>query len=153
MTVIILLILIGIILILLELFIIPGITFAGIAGFIFTTAGIYMAYATLGKSGGHLTLGVSLLFFVLVLVIVLRTGTWNKLMLTTEVSSTIEPIAKDVINEGDTGKTVTRLNPVGKVKVNSTTIEARCPGQYVEPGTEVEVVKVFKNYIVVKLKS
>lgn len=152
-TVIILLILLGLILIILELFVIPGITIAGVAGFVFTAAGIFLAYKAFGNDVGHLSLGLSLLFFIVMLVFALRTGTWNKLMLTTQVDSTIEPISREEIHEGDCGISITRLNPVGKVRVNGFTMEARCPGQFVDPETEVVVMKVYKNYIIVKLKS
>ena len=151
--VIILLILLGLVLIILELFVIPGITIAGVAGFVFTAAGIYLAYQAFGKNVGHLSLGLFLLFFILMLVFALRTGTWNRLMLTTEVNSTIEPISNELIHEGDCGVSITRLNPVGKVRINGITIEARCPNQFVDPESEVVVMKVYKNYVIVKLKS
>lgn len=151
--VIILLILLGLILIILELFVIPGITVAGVAGFVFTAAGIFLAYRAFGKDVGHLSLGLSLLSFIVMLVLALRTGTWNKLMLTTEVASTVEPISNELIQEGDCGVTITRLNPAGKVRVNGLTMEARCPDQFVDPESEVVVCKVYKNYIIVKLKS
>ena len=151
--VIVLLILLGLLLIILELFVIPGITIAGVAGFVFTAAGIYLSYETYGKDIGHLTLGFTLLAFIVLLVFALRSGTWNKMMLTTEVDSTIEPISNEVIHEGDMGVCLTRLNPVGKVRVNGITIEARCPNQFLDPETEIIVSKVYKNYIIVKLKN
>ncbi len=151
--VIVLLILLGLLLIILELFVIPGITIAGVAGFVFTAAGIYLSYETYGKDIGHLTLGFTLLAFIVLLVFALRSGTWNKMMLTTEVDSTIEPISNEMIHEGDMGVCLTRLNPVGKVRVNGITIEARCPNQFLDPETEIIVSKVYKNYIIVKLKN
>ena len=151
--VIVLLILLGLLLIILELFVIPGITIAGVAGFVFTAAGIYLSYETYGKDIGHLTLGFTLLAFIVLLVFALRSGTWNKMMLTTEVDSTIEPISNEMIHEGDMGVCLTRLNPVGKVRVNGITIEARCPNQFLDPETEIVVSKVYKNYIIVKLKN
>jgi|ADurb_Cas_02_Slu_FD_contig_81_410436_length_1120_multi_2_in_0_out_0_3 membrane-bound ClpP family serine protease len=152
-SIIIILILLGLVLIVLELFVIPGITIAGVAGFLLTAAGIYLSYQAFGTNGGHLCLGLTLLFAIVVMVFALRSNTWNKFMLTTNVESTVEPISQQQINEGDQGKTVTRLNPVGKVKVNGITIEARCPDDYVEPESEVIVTKVFKNYVIVKLKT
>ena len=151
--VIVLLILLGLFLITLELFVIPGITIAGVAGLVFTAAGIYLSYETFGKDIGHLSLGLTVLAFILLLVFALRSGTWNAMKLTTEVNSTVEPISNELIHEGDSGVSVTRLNPVGKVKVNGVTIEARCPDQFLDPESDVTVLKVYKNYIVVKLKS
>ncbi len=151
-TIIVILTLLGLILIVLELFVIPGITIAGVAGFIFTAAGIYLTYKNFGTDMGHLSLALTLLFFVVMMVFALRSKTWNRFMLTTNVDSTVEAISQQEINEGDLGKTITRLNPVGKVKVNGLTIEARCPGEYVEPGTEVIISKVYKNHVIVKLK-
>ncbi len=151
-SIIIILILLGLLLIVLELFVIPGITIAGIAGFIFTAAGIYLTYLKFGSDVGHFTLGITLLFFIGLMVFALRSNTWNRFMLTTNVDSTVEPVSEELIHEGDVAVTVTRLNPVGKVKVNGVTIEAKCPGEYVEPDSEVIVTKVYKNHIIVKLK-
>ena len=58
-----------------------------------------------------------------------------------------------LIQEGDEGVTITRLNPIGNVRVNNELIEGRCPGQFLDENTLVVVQKVFKTYIIVKPKN
>ncbi len=151
-TIIILLILLGLFLLILEFFVLPGVTLAGIGGTIFIGAGIFMAYKNYGNIGGNITLISTIFVAVFLIVWSLRSGTWNKLMLNSTVDSNVEVKEDSAISVGDEGIAVTRLNPVGKAFVNGVTIEARCPGNFVDSNTKLEVVKVFKTYIIVKPK-
>jgi membrane-bound ClpP family serine protease len=149
MTVIILLILTGVILLILELFVFPGITISGVGGILMVGSAVYIAYSTFGVTTGNITLFSTLLISAALLAVAFRTKTWNRFMLKTEVSSTVESLTLP-IHPGDKGITITRLNPVGKVRINEIDLEGRCPDQFIDPETEVEVVKVFKTYIIVK---
>ena len=81
-----------------------------------------------------------------------KSGTWDKLMLKSTISGQVETIKVNSIHPGDTGITITRLNPIGKVKVHDEIVEAKCPGQFVDPKTEVIIKEVHKTQIIVKLK-
>ena len=151
--VIVLLILLGLFLLILEFFALPGVTFAGIGGALFIGVGIFMAYKEFGNVGGNITLIATLGISVFVIVWSLRSGTWNRLMLNTSIDSRVEVKKDDDVKVGDEGIAVTRLNPVGKAKINDIIIEARCPGHFVDENTMLEVKKVFKTYIIVKPKS
>ncbi len=150
--VIIFLILLGLFLIFLEFFVIPGITVAGIGGLIFSIAGIYMAYNNYGSATGHIILLSTIIFALILFIISFKSGTWDKLMLKSTVTGQVETVNENTIQPGDTGTTITRLNPVGKVRVKDQIIEAKCPGQFVDPNTEVIVKEVYKTYIIVKQK-
>jgi membrane-bound ClpP family serine protease len=150
--VIIFLILLGLFLIFLEFFVIPGITVAGIGGLIFSIAGISMVYHNYGAATGHTVLAVTIIFALILFVISFKSGTWDKLMLSSAVTGQVETVKENSIVPGDEGITITRLNPIGKVKVKDQIIEAKCPGQFVDPNTEVIVKEVFKTYIIVKQK-
>jgi membrane-bound ClpP family serine protease len=150
MTIIILLILTGFLLLVLEFFVFPGITIAGIGGVILVGTGVYLGYANYGSGMGHIILGVTILAFAFVIGMALRTRTWNKLMLNTAITGQVETVSEETIHRGDQGIAITRLNPIGKVRVNDQDVEAHCPGQFVDAKSAVEVVKVFKTYIIVK---
>ena len=150
--VIIFLILLGLFLIFLEFFVIPGITVAGIAGLIFSVAGITMVYNNYGTSTGHTVLAVTIIFALILFIISFKSGTWDKLMLKSTLTGQVETVTENTIVPGDEGVTITRLNPIGKVKVKDQIIEAKCPGQFVDPNTEIVVKEVFKTYIIVKQK-
>ena len=151
MTVVFLLILLGIFLFLVEFLLIPGITIAGIGGLILIGSGIYLAFTNHGVNMGLITLGSTLLVSVIVIAISLRSSTWKRVMLDTKIDSTShEALAEGSIKPGDKGETMTRLGPIGKVKVNEIILEAKSISGYVDPHTEIEVVKLSGSQLIVK---
>ncbi len=148
--VIVLLILLGLFLLILEFFVFPGISFAGVGGVVFVGVGVFLGYQEFGTLGGHITLVSTLLASVLVVVYSLRSGTWKKLMLDTTLEGKVETVPDMSINVGDNAEAITRLNPVGKAMVNGEIVEARCPGHFIDEHTKLIVTKVFKTYIIVK---
>ncbi len=111
-----------------------------------------MAYKNYGNTGGNIALVLTFLLSVFVVFWSLRSGTWKRLMLDSQVDGSVEVKEEESIHEGDEGLSITRLNPVGKVSVNDVVIEARCPGHFVDQNTPLIVTKVFKTYIIVKPK-
>jgi len=149
-TAIILLLVLGVILLLLEFLVIPGTTIAGIGGLICLGGGVYMAYESFGSNTGHLFLLGTVFFLVLMIYYALKAGTWKKMSLSSEIDSKVETVDENKIVVGDKGKTITRCNPVGKAIVNGEMYEAKSLGSFIDQNTEVEVVKVNRNQIVIK---
>ncbi|TKG95539.1 hypothetical protein EYV94_08850 [Puteibacter caeruleilacunae] len=149
---IIMLILLGIILLMVEFALIPGFTFAGIAGFISFGISIYLAFADYGTLAGFITLFAELLIVPVMIIYFFKSRTARKMMLETEISGKVNEIEQEKIQVGDTGIAMTRLGPIGKVKVNGIVLEGKSDGGYIDPHTEVEVIKVLPNQIIVKLK-
>ena len=148
---IILLILLGVILFLVEFLIIPGVTVAGIGGALVMGAAVFMAYRTHGVTAGNYTLLAVLLISVASLVLALRSKTWRRFMLKTNIDSKVEVGLEDQkIKPGDKGETVTRLAPIGMVRVNDLVIEGKSIGGFLDPKTKVEVTKVLGTQIIVK---
>ena len=69
------------------------------------------------------------------------------------IDSRNEPFDNDKIHAGDTGKTITRLAPVGKAMVNDIICEAKSTGGFINENTEIEVIKVLNTQIIVKPKN
>lgn len=149
--IILMLILIGAVLVLMEFLVFPGVNVAGILGFICIIAGVYFGYAFYGASTGHLILLGTAVFGIAVTWYVLRSNTWKKLSLDTKLEATVEGVDSSVC-VGDSGVTLGRLAPMGNVQIGEFIIEAESQSGYIDPRREVEVVKVFKNKIIVKLK-
>jgi len=57
------------------------------------------------------------------------------------------------VKPGDTALTVSRLAPMGKVMVNDLMFEAKSTGPYINQNTEVEIVKIEGNKLIVKPKT
>ncbi|MFT5750410.1 MAG: membrane-bound ClpP family serine protease [Ancylomarina sp.] len=148
--IIVLLLVLGIVLILLEFFVLPGITVSGIAGIVMMLGGIYLSYNTYGNTIGHLTVLGSVIFSLLALWLALKSGTWDRIMLKTEIDSKVEKIEENLIAIGDEGICLSRLAPMGQVRINNHIFEAKSTGAYVDEKTEVKVIKIVDKVIVVK---
>ena len=150
--IIILLLVLGVVLLLLEFFVIPGVTVAGIGGIIMMIGGIYLSYHHFGSAIGHLTVLGSIVFSLLSLWIALKSGTWNRIMLKTEIDSKVEKLEGNIVELGDEGICLSRLAPMGQVRINNQVVEAKSTGAYIDEKTPVEVIKIVDKVIVVKPK-
>ncbi len=146
------LILIGAILVLMEFLVFPGVNVAGVLGFICILAGVYFGYSYYGSTTGHFILLGTALFGIGITWYVLRSNTWKKLSLSTKIEGSVEGV-DDSIHEGDCGEALSRLAPMGNVKIGETVVEAESWSGYIDVHSPVEVVKVCKNKIIVQLKT
>lgn len=149
MGIIVLLIITGFLLLILEFFVIPGTTISGIGGLAMIVGGIFIAYG-IDTSTGNITLASTIFMALVIFIYALRAKTWKNFMLSSSVNSHVDTVEENSIKVGDHGKTISRLNPMGKVRINDQEIEAHSPGLFLDPKTEVEVTEVFKTYIIVK---
>lgn len=148
---IILLILLGIALLLIEFLVAPGVTIAGIGGIVSLIAAVVLSYSVHGTLVGNYVLLGTVLTILLFLYIAFKTGTWKKVMLNNSVISRVEyGLNENKINVGDTGETITRLNPIGKVMINDQVVEGKSVGGFINEKTKVEVIKIQTNNIIVK---
>ena len=150
--IIVMLILIGAILVLMEFLVFPGVNVVGILGFICIVAGVYFGYSFYGASIGHFILLASTLFGFGITWYALRSDTWKKLSLHTKLEGTVEGVESSV-HVGDLGVTLGRLAPMGNVQIGEILVEAESQSGYIDAHQEVEVIKVFRNKVIVKLKT
>ncbi|MFC2087950.1 NfeD family protein [Bacteroidota bacterium] len=152
----ILLIALGIVLLLVEFLLAPGVTVAGIGGFLMLVGGLILSYNTYGTPISHYILVGTLISVFLVLFITFRAKTWKKLMLDSKIDGVFnKPENDDIdlnIKPGDTGTAVTRLNPIGKVMVNDIVMEGKSIEGYIQEHSEIRVVKIENNRLIVKHK-
>jgi len=147
----IILILLGILLFLIEFLIVPGTTIAGIGGLILMGSGVYLAFENYDSQVGFIVLIATLMSSVIILIIALRSRTWKGIMLNDKISGKVNlGSGADKIKTGDRGVTVTRLNPMGKIKVNDVVVEAKSISGYLNPKTEIEVIKISGFQAIVK---
>src|SRR5690554_3312146 len=136
-------ILLGIIFLLVEIFLIPGITISGIAGIVFIAGGILYAYKYMGASAGNFTLLITVFLIMGSFLFLVKSKSLRRIALNTNIDSTVDVSDLKKINIGDTGITISRLNPIGKVSINGLTVEAKSiDGEMIDEETEVEVIKV-----------
>jgi membrane-bound ClpP family serine protease len=151
MATVIILIVLGILLFVIEFLLVPGVTIAGIGGLILTVFGVYKAFNDFGTTIGIWVLIGTLMLSVFVIAMSLRARTWSRLMLRTDIKGTVNTdIREEQIKAGDRGKTLTRLNPMGKVEVNGIVREAKSLEGYINVHSIIEVVEVEGTRISVK---
>ncbi len=141
---------IGIVLILVEIFFLPGITLAAIGGVLFTAAGLWFAYARISATAGHISLIAGLVLFGVGFLYLVKSKALDKIALNTNVESTIADKEILKIHQGDHGVTLSRLNPIGKVKVNDIVVEAKTLDTFIDEGVTITVLKVFPTQVIVK---
>lgn len=151
MTGIIILIILGIFLFVIEFLLVPGITIAGIGGLVLTVLGIYKAFNDFGTTVGVWVMIGTITLSLAIIAIALRAKTWNRFMLKTNIDSTVDTdLTESQVKPGDTGITMTRLAPMGKIKVNDLVREARSIEGYIDEHSEIEIVSVDGTRIIVK---
>lgn len=147
---IVLLIILGLILLLIEFAVIPGVTIAGVGGFLLLAASVYIAFADLGNLAGFITLAVVLIASPVMIYYLFKSRAGKKMILDSEIRGKVENFSPDKVKVGDVGKTIGRLAPMGKIKVNGEVVEAQSSGVFIDHQTDIRIIKIQMNKIIVE---
>lgn len=148
------LILLGILFMLAEIFLLPGISIAGIAGAIFLIGGIVYSYLFIGSIAGNITLAATAIAMGASFFLLLKSKSLRKISLETNIESKVDNSDLGKISVGDTGIALSRLNPTGKVMVNDLTVEGKSfNGEFIDDDDEIEVVRIDTYQIQVVRKT
>ncbi len=145
------LIIVGLLFLILEILVIPGII-VGIIGAAMVVFGIILGYRS-GTTEGNLTLAGTLLTTVILLIMVFRSKTWNRLMLNNQNKSRVNELEENAVHVGDILLTVSKLRPMGKARLNDEHYEVTSISNYINENIEIIVVKIDGNKIYVKQKE
>lgn len=151
MAVIVVLMGLAVVLILAEIFLLPGITLAGIGGGLFAVGGIIYAYQV-SETTGNITLIVSVLLFVGIFIWMLRSRSFSRVALKTNVDSKLTSSRDLGLVPGDEGITLSRLAPIGKARIKGITVEAKSQEELIDENIPVVVVRVDGYNVIVKRK-
>jgi membrane-bound ClpP family serine protease len=142
---------IGIIFLLIEFFLLPGISIAGIAGAIFLVGGIVYAYIFLGATAGNISVAASAVTLGGLFLWLLKSKSLRKISLETNIEEKVDNSHLQQAKVGDTGIAVSRLNPIGKVMINDVQMEGKSfDNEFIEEEAEIEVVRVDSMNVIVK---
>ena len=147
-----LLMVIAIALLLLEIFMLPGITVAGIGGLLFAAGGLIYAYSV-STIVGHVTLGASLVAFAAAFAWLMRSKSFSRVALNTDIDSRLTSSRELGIVPGDEGVTLSRLAPIGKALIKGQAVEAKALDELIDEGTPVVVMQVEGYNVVVQRKT
>ena len=144
------LIFLGILLLLLEFAVIPGITIAGIGGVLLLGASIYLAFDSYGIIFGIITTAFVLVVSPLLVLRFFKSKSGKKMVLESEISGRVDQIDENTIHAGDEGVTIGRLAPTGKVRVNSQTMEGKAITGFIDQQVPIRVVEILKTQVIVE---
>jgi membrane-bound ClpP family serine protease len=140
----------AIFLLLLETFLLPGITVAGIGGVLLAVGGIMYAYSVDPPSVGHVTLGGSAVVFGGLFLWMLRAKSFQRVALKTDVAATLTSTRDMGLRAGDQGVTLSRLAPIGKARFGSITVEAKAEEDFIDEQTPIVILRIEGYNVVVK---
>lgn len=144
------LIIIGLLLIAAEFLIIPGFGLAGIFGILFLCASCGFAFSAFGHTAGLIVVAVNILLIVAGTILILRTKTWKKIGLRTNIDAKVDKAPQQKgISVGQRGTTLTRLAPGGQARIGDHNVEVFTRDTLIGPGCEVEVTEIRENRIFV----
>jgi len=147
---IILLIFLGLLLLLIEFAIIPGITIAGIGGFLLLGASVYMAFTEYGNFAGFITLAFVLIASPVLIYHFFKSKSGKKMILSSKIKGNVDTINQEKVKVGEVGISIGRLAPMGKIKVNGEIVEAQSVGTFIDQNTEIVIKKIHLNKIIVE---
>lgn len=150
--VILLLLLISAVLMLIELFIIPGTSISGIASLCCLAAANIMTFVQYGAGIGLAVLAASLVVFCLLMYWMMHSRLWKKYSLHKSIDSTSATEAQLSVRPGDEGIALTRLALIGNADINGKTVEVKSVDGFLDEGTHIVVTHVQDAQISVKEK-
>lgn len=148
---------IGVLLLLAEIFVLPGFGVAGVSGLVLITGSLLAALV--GNVGLRFppfealtgAIGTMAVTFVLLFVLIFslarylpRSGRFNQLVLGTELAGVQGYTSADEVPAlvGKVGTTLTPLRPAGAADIEGARVDVVTAGEYVAVGTAVQVVRV-----------
>ncbi|SFB78217.1 NfeD-like C-terminal, partner-binding [Flexibacter flexilis DSM 6793] len=141
---------IGLLLLLVELFFIPGTTVVGFAGFGCITAGLYFAFRDFGtQTGGWLLLFTTVLGG-LITFWGLRSDAWKRFALRKQLTEKVNTHAERTLYIGAVGKAISMLRPAGNAEFDGEIFEVHTIGEMLQVGSLVKVIKIEHYKIIVE---
>ena len=144
------LIIFGILALLAEFLLIPGIGICGILGLGSIIYSAVYAFQFLGSTAGTVVVAIDVVIVVVTLVVMLKEKTWKRLELHEEIDSAVKDDSK-LLHVGQRGRTLTRIAPMGTAVFQGVGCEVKsADNTFIDPGVEVEVTRLEDSQIYVK---
>lgn len=147
-------IVIGLILIAIEIFLLPGTTIAAIVGGLVTIGGVVLGYMSLGVTIGNILLISASIASALIFYIGYKTMDKKGMVLNhdLEMSRANELPDNAELQIGKEGIALGDIKPTGKVIINNNTYAARSFGNFIPDNSIVKVIEIKNGELLVKRK-
>jgi len=147
--------LLGIIALVLEIFIFTGFGVAGITGIILVGWGILLVAVDVTQATSALVIALitTIIIFVFGFKLMSRYNMWYKLTLSNRQQKEegyVAPLSELSLFVGKGGIALTPLRPSGAAEVDGHRLDVVTEGEFVSPGSPIEVIKVEGTRVVVR---
>jgi membrane-bound ClpP family serine protease len=132
----------GFILFMVELFVFPGTSVAGIMGIIATVYGIVRIWTDMGNTAGWIALITVIVICSALATWFVRTKSWKKIALKDELETKVNVIDEQKIKVGDEGHAFSRLVPMGQATFGGEIYEVQSTDGFIDQKTPIKVVKI-----------
>ena len=140
----------GLLLFGIEVFLIPGISIAGIGSACCILYAIYYGFFEMSMLAGFIILFSSILGLVGVMAWFMKSKTVDRLSLKKSLDYKHNPLEGLNLKVGDKGVTVTRLTLIGNVNFNGKILEVHSDDGFIDEKSEVEVTRIVDSTVYVK---
>ena len=148
------LVLAGLGLIVVEVYLVPGVNVVGIVGALTLLFGVGFAFSEAGMVGGLLTAAGATTAAGGTFYAMWKTGAWNDFILGTSLQTdkvlAEQTLASRAALVGRRGTTVYPLRPTGFADIDGERVEVVSEGQFVSAGIPVEIVAVDRRRVFVR---
>lgn len=148
-----LLLLAGIFFLFIEIFLLPGISIAGVSAAISLIYANYYAFTNLGTTGGCISLITSTIGCILMLIWFMRSKTLDRLSLKKDINSSVASQNLANIKKGDTGFCITRLALIGNAEINGHIVEVKSADGFLNEKTPIVVKRIENGVIMVEKQN
>ncbi len=140
----------GLVLFIIEVFLLPGISIAGIISAGCLLYANYYAFDTLGTLPGCITLAVSAIGVIGITIWFMRSKTVDKLSLKETIDYKPEPLKGLDLKPGDEGIALTRLALIGNAEFNGRIIEVRSADGFIDEKCRIRVERILDGVVMVQ---
>ena len=144
------LIIAGLILFIIEVFLLPGVSIAGIISAACMLYANYYAFDSLGTLPGCITLAISAIGVIAITIWFMRSKTVDKLSLKKTIDYKPEPLKGLGLKAGDEGIALTRLALIGNAEFDGNIIEVRSTGDFIEEKSRIRVSRIRDGIVLVE---
>ncbi len=135
--------------ILAEVLFVPG-GILGILGGALLIYAIYLPYSEGYTTEAHINTTIIFLVLTTSLFTIIKQKAWKRVELKTNINSSVKDDFRTIVSVGETGITISRLTPLGTVRIANKTLEAKSDVGFIDPKTEIEIININRNEIIVK---
>ncbi len=149
------LILIGVLLIIAEVYLVPGFNVVGILGVLFILFAIGYSFTEAGATGGMISLIGAAIVCGGVFYFMWQAGAWDRFVLSTNLRRDDGAVARESEQRarylGKTGIALSPLRPTGIVEIDGERIEVATEGDFISSGSRIRVVAMDRRRFFVRL--